>query len=81
MAPGACKLSLTLLLLHAAGSYPGLIYMQLATKQQQSSALLAAGRILILHALEAITAQSHQFFARTLQKQLFELKKEEAPEK
>ncbi len=69
------------MLLHAAGSYPGLINMQLAAKQQQSSALLATGRILILHALEAITAQSQQCFAWTLQKQLFELKKEEVPEK
>jgi hypothetical protein len=36
---------------------------------------LAASRMQILHALAAITVQSHQLFASTLQEQLFEFKK------
>jgi hypothetical protein len=48
---------------HATGSHAGKIYMRLAASRRQT-----------LHALAASGLQSNQFFASTLQEQLFELK-------
>jgi hypothetical protein len=51
--------------LHVTGGHSGTNYMR-----------LAASRIQTLHALAATCMQSRQFFASTLQEQLFELKNE-----
>jgi hypothetical protein len=56
--------------LHATGGHSGTINMQLAASRMQT-----------LHALAASCMQSHQFFASTLQKQLFGLKNEDVIKK
>jgi hypothetical protein len=56
--------------LHATGGHSGTIYMRLAASCMQ-----------ILHALVPSCLQSRQFFASTLQEQLFELKNEDALKK
>jgi hypothetical protein len=53
--------------LHATGGHLGTVYMRLAASRMQT-----------LHALMASCMQSSQFFASTLQEQLFELKNEDA---
>jgi hypothetical protein len=56
--------------LYATGGHLGTIYMRLAASPMQT-----------LHALVASCLQSRQFFASTLQEQLFELKNEDAIKK
>jgi hypothetical protein len=56
--------------LHATDGHSGTIFMRLATSHMQT-----------LHALAASCVQSRQFFASTLQEQLFELKNEDARKK
>ncbi len=56
--------------LHATGGHLGTIYMRLAASCMQT-----------LHAPAASCMQSRQFFASTLQEQLFELKNEDAIKK
>jgi hypothetical protein len=46
--------------------------MRLAARRQSISVRLAVSRMLNLHALAANTVHSSQFFAGTLQEQLFE---------
>jgi hypothetical protein len=56
--------------LHATGGHSGTIYLQLAASHMQT-----------LHALAASCVQSRQFFASTLQEQLYELKNKGAIKK
>ncbi len=57
--------------LHATGGHSGTLYMRLA----------AATRMQTLHALAASCIRSCQFYASRLQKQLLELKNEDAIKK
>ncbi len=68
-------------MLHATGGHGGTSCMQLEGTPDTIFMWLAASRKQILHALAASTVQSRQFFASTLQEQLFELKNEDTSKK